>query len=218
MQTTPKYIAIEGVIGAGKTTLAMLLGKKLQARIVLEEFEDNPFLERFYENPERYAFQTQMAFLTARYKQQQQLRNFDLFHDYLVSDYIFDKDRIFAYLNLQDDELRLYESIVNFMDKTVTSPDLVVYLQSSPERLMDNIKKRNRGVEHNIKESYIRDLHDAYNYYFFRYKKTPLLIINTTELDFANSAEDFELLYDLICNKPHTGTEYFTPEKRKTLI
>jgi deoxyadenosine/deoxycytidine kinase len=218
MQTTPKYIAIEGVIGVGKTTLAMLLGKKLQARIVLEEFEDNPFLERFYENPERYAFQTQMAFLTARYKQQQQLRNFDLFHDYLVSDYIFDKDRIFAYLNLQDDELRLYESIVNFMDKTITSPDLVVYLQSSPERLMENIKKRKRSVEHNIKESYIRDLHDAYNYYFFRYKKTPLLIINTTELDFANSAEDFELLYDLICNKPHTGTEYFTPEKRKTLI
>jgi deoxyadenosine/deoxycytidine kinase len=218
MQTTPKYIAIEGVIGAGKTTLAMLLGKKLQARIVLEEFEDNPFLERFYENPERYAFQTQMSFLTARYKQQQQLRNFDLFHDYLVSDYIFDKDRIFAYLNLQDDELRLYESIVNFMDKTITSPDLVVYLQSSPERLMENIKKRNRGIEHGIKESYICDLHDAYNYYFFRYKKTPLLIINTTELDFANSAEDFELIYDLICNKPHTGTEYFTPEKRKTLI
>ncbi len=218
MQTTPKYIAIEGVIGAGKTTLAMLLGKKLQARIVLEEFEDNPFLERFYENPDRYAFQTQMSFLTGRYKQQQQLRNFDLFHDYLVSDYIFDKDRIFAYLNLQDDELRLYESIVNFMDKTITSPDLVVYLQSSPERLMENIKKRNRGIEQGIKESYIRDLHDAYNYYFFRYKKTPLLIINTTELDFANSAEDFELLYDLICNKTHTGTEYFTPEKRKTLI
>ncbi len=218
MQLTPKYIAIEGVIGVGKTTLAMLLGKKLQARIVLEEFEDNPFLERFYENPERYAFQTQMSFLTARYKQQQQLRNFDLFHDYLVSDYIFDKDRIFAYLNLQDDELRLYETIVNFMDKTITSPDLVVYLQSSPERLMENIKKRNRGIERGIKESYIRDLHDAYNYYFFRYKKTPLLIINTTELDFANSAEDFELLYDLICNKSHTGTEYFTPEKRKTLI
>ncbi len=218
MQTTPKYIAIEGVIGAGKTTLAMLLGKKLQARIVLEEFEDNPFLERFYESPERYAFQTQMSFLTGRYKQQQQLRNFDLFHDYLVSDYIFDKDRIFAYLNLQDDELRLYESIVNFMDKTITAPDLVVYLQSSPERLMENIKKRNRGIEHSIKESYIRDLHDAYNYYFFRYKKTPLLIINTTELDFASSAEDFELLYDLICNKTHTGTEYFTPEKRKTLI
>lgn len=218
MQTAPKYIAIEGVIGAGKTTLTMLLGKKLQARIVLEEFEDNPFLERFYENPERYAFQTQMSFLTGRYKQQQQLRNFDLFHDYLVSDYIFDKDRIFAYLNLQDDELRLYESIVNFMDKTITSPDLVVYLQSSPERLMENIKKRNRKTEHGIRESYIRDLHDAYNYYFFRYKKTPLLIINTTELDFANSAEDFELLYDLICNKTHTGTEYFTPEKRKTLI
>ncbi|MCS6988818.1 MAG: deoxynucleoside kinase [Chloroherpetonaceae bacterium] len=218
MQSTPKYIAIEGVIGVGKTTLAMLLGKKLNARVVLEEFEDNPFLERFYENPERYAFQTQMAFLTSRYKQQQQLRNFDLFHDYLVSDYIFDKDRIFAYLNLQDDELRLYESIVNFMDKSITTPDLVVYLQSSPERLMENIKKRNRPVERGIKEAYIRDLHDAYNYYFFRYKKTPLLIVNVTELDFANSAEDFELLYDLICNKPHAGTEYFAPEKRRTLI
>jgi deoxyadenosine/deoxycytidine kinase len=218
MRPTPKYIAIEGVIGVGKTTLALLLGKKLQARVALEEFEDNPFLERFYDNPDRYAFQTQMSFLTSRYKQQHQLRNFDLFHDYLVSDYIFDKDRIFAYLNLQDDELRLYESIVNFMDKSITSPDLVVYLQSSPERLMENIGRRNRPIEKGIRESYIRDLHDAYNYYFFRYKKTPLLIVNTTELDFANSAEDFEMLYDLICNKNHSGTEYFTPEKRKTLI
>lgn len=218
MRPTPKYIAIEGVIGVGKTTLAMLLGKKLQARVALEEFEDNPFLERFYDNPDRYAFQTQMSFLTSRYKQQQQLRNFDLFHDYLVSDYIFDKDRIFAYLNLQDDELRLYESIVNFMDKSITSPDLVVYLQSSPERLTENIRKRNRLIEQGIREAYIRDLHDAYNYYFFRYKKSSLLIVNTTELDFASSAEDFEMLYDLICNKNHSGTEYFTPEKRKTLI
>lgn len=214
----PKYIAIEGVIGAGKTTLAMMLGKRLDARIILEEFDDNPFLERFYENSDRYAFQTQMSFLTNRYKQQQQLRNLDLFHEFLVSDYIFDKDKIFAYLNLQDDELRLYETIVNFMDRTITQPDLVVYLQSTPERLVRNIHKRNREIERAMQESYIRDLHDAYNYFFFRYKKTPLLIINTADLDFVNDAHDFQLVCDLIFKKAHTGTEYFNPEKSEKKI
>lgn len=211
---TPKYIAIEGVIGVGKTTLALKLAERLSARPILEEFEDNPFLERFYENPERYAFQTQLSFLASRYKQQQQLRNFDLFHEYVITDYIFDKDKIFAYLNLQDDELRLYETIVNFMDKSITLPDLVVYLQSTPERLMQNIKKRNRPFERAITESYIRDLHDAYNYFFFRYRKTPLLIVNTTELDFVANPADFEELYKLICHRTHSGTEYFNPEKR----
>lgn len=211
---TPKYIAIEGVIGVGKTTLALKLAERLSARPVLEEFEDNPFLERFYEHPERYAFQTQLSFLASRYKQQQQLRNFDLFHEYLITDYLFDKDKIFAYLNLQDDELRLYETIVNFMDKSITLPDLVVYLQSTPERLMQNIKKRNRPFERAITESYIRDLHDAYNYFFFRYRKTPLLIVNTTELDFVANPADFDELYNLICNRTHSGTEYFNPEKR----
>lgn len=212
---SPKYIAIEGVIGAGKTTLAMMLGKRLDARIILEEFDDNPFLERFYENAERYGFQTQMSFLTSRYKQQQQLRNLDLFHEYLVTDYIFDKDKIFAYLNLQDDELRLYETIVNFMDKSITQPDLVIYLQSTPERLMRNIHKRNRSVERGMQDMYIRDLHDAYNYFFFRYRKTPLLIINTAELDFVNDEKDFALITDLIFKKAHSGTEYFNPEKGK---
>jgi deoxyadenosine/deoxycytidine kinase len=211
---TPKYIAIEGVIGVVKTTLALKLAERLSARPVLEEFEDNPFLERFYEHPERYAFQTQLSFLASRYKQQQHLRNFDLFHEYLITDYIFDKDKIFAYLNLQDDELRLYETIVNLMDKSITLPDLVVYLQSTPERLLQNIKKRNRPYEQYITENYIRDLHDAYNYFFFRYRKTPLLIVNTTELDFVANPADFEVLYNLICNHTHSGTEYFNPEKR----
>jgi deoxyguanosine kinase len=209
----PKYIAIDGVIGAGKTTLSLMLGKRLNARVVLEEFDDNPFLERFYDNPDRYSFQTQMSFLTSRYKQQQQLRNFDLFHEYLVSDYIFDKDKIFAYLNLQDDELKLYEQIAHFMDKTVPLPDLVVYLQSDPLRLMTNIRKRQRSFEKAMSETYIKELHEAYNYYFFRYKKTPLLIINTTGLDFVTSKDDFDLIYDLIMNRPHSGTEYFNPEK-----
>lgn len=210
---TPKYIAIEGVIGVGKTTLALKLAERLSARPVLEEFEDNPFLERFYEHPERYAFQTQLSFLASRYKQQQHLRNFDLFHEYLITDYIFDKDKIFAYLNLQDDELRLYETIVNLMDKSITLPDLVVYLQSTPERLLQNIKNAIVRMSNTLRRTTFA-IYMTLTTTFFRYRKTPLLIVNTTELDFVANPADFEVLYNLICNHTHSGTEYFNPEKR----
>lgn len=209
-----RYIAIEGVIGSGKTALAIKLGHKLKARLILEEFVENPFLNRFYRNPEQYAFQTQLSFLASRYKHQQEFRNLDLFHEYLISDYIFDKDKIYAYLNLQDEELKLYESLVSQMDKNIFQPDLVIYLQTTPDRLLETIRKRDRAIERAMQPKYINDLNDAYNFFFLRYKKTPLLIVNVAELDFVHNEADFELIYDLIFNQPHAGTEYFMPEKK----
>ncbi|MCB0746468.1 MAG: deoxynucleoside kinase, partial [Ignavibacteriae bacterium] len=178
----PKYIAIEGVIGAGKTSLAKKLAEKLSARLVEEEFEENPFLEKFYDDRKRYAFQTQMFFLINRFKQQEQFRQDDLFTKYVVSDYIFDKDQIFAFLNLSGEELKLYESIFPLLKRDLRQFDLVIFLQASVDRLIYNIKKRGRAVEKNLTRTYIRDLSEAYNNFFFKYSSTPLLIVNTTDI------------------------------------
>jgi deoxyguanosine kinase len=206
-----KYIAIEGVIGVGKTSLTTLLGKKLKAKTILEKFETNPFLGKFYDDPERYAFQTQIFFLLSRYQQQQELHQIDLFNEYVVSDYIFEKDKIFAYLNLQDDELKLYEKIVSTIEKNIVTPDLVVYLQSNLERILQNIKTRKRNIEANISEEYLKELNEAYNYFFFRYKGAPLLIVNTTEIDFVNNKSHFEQLAEAILKPNHSQIEYFNP-------
>ncbi len=209
-----RYIAIEGVIGAGKTTLAQMLGERLNAKVVLERFEENPFLPKFYEDPERYAFQTQIFFLLNRYRQQQELFQSDLFHSYLISDYIFEKDKIFAYLNLQDEELKLYETLMASIERNIPTPDMVVYLQSSNERLMSNIRKRGRKIEAGLGADYIRDLNEAYNYFFFRYKASPLLIVNATQIDFVNNADDFENLLNEIQRPTRAPVEYYNPIKR----
>lgn len=209
--TNIRYIAIEGVIGAGKTSLAQKLGTILDAKVVLERFEENPFLQKFYEDPIHYAFQTQIFFLLSRFKQQQELTQADLFHRFLITDYIFEKDKIFAYLNLADDELKLYELLIGNMEHKIPAPDLVVYLQSSVERLMSNIKKRNRPIEKNISEEYIRDLNEAYNYFFFRYKDAPLLIVNATKIDFINKEKDFENLLIEILRPDKPPVEYYNP-------
>ncbi|MCX6163467.1 MAG: deoxynucleoside kinase [Ignavibacteriae bacterium] len=210
-----RYIAIEGVIGAGKTTLAKKIAQKLNAKLVLENFEDNPFLEKFYKNPKRYGFHTQIYFLLTRYKQLQELRHEDLFYNYVISDYIFEKDKIFAYLNLQDDELVLYEKIVSFIERSVPVPDLIIYLQSTVERLMFNIKHRDRNVEKTISEEYIKDLTEGYNYFFFRYKASKVMIINSTNIDFVNNEEDFENLVNEILKSEHPALEYFNPPNKK---
>ncbi|MEK7669719.1 MAG: deoxynucleoside kinase, partial [Bacteroidota bacterium] len=189
-----RYIAIEGAIGAGKTTLAQMIAERLGGRLVLEKFDENPFLAKFYEDKDHYAFQTQIFFLLSRYKQQQEFFQADLFNSYLVSDYIFEKDKIFAYLTLKDDELKLYETVVTAVEKNIPQPDLVVYLQSSTDRLMTNIKRRARKMEESMSEEYIRDLNEAYNYFFFRYKTSPLLIVKATDIDFVGKKEDFEEL------------------------
>ncbi len=209
-QTDIKHIAIEGVIGAGKTSLALKLAKYLKGRAVLEKFEENPFLEKFYEDIEHYAFQTQMFFLLSRFKQQQELTQMDLFEQVVVSDYMFEKDKIFAYLNLQDDELRLYETVVNLLERTVPKPDLVVYLQCNLDHLMANIKKRGRKFERTISTEYIQSLNEAYNYFFFRYKSSPLLIVNADQIDFVNNEKDFDKLAAEIL-RPRKVAEYYNP-------
>lgn len=210
-----RYIAVEGVIGAGKTALAKKLKAKLDARLILEQFETNPFLEKFYNDRRRYAFQTQMFFLINRFKQQEELSQEDLFSSYIVSDYIFEKDRIFAYLNLTGDELKLYESLYPLLARSLRKPDLVVFLQSSIDRLMFNIKKRGRAIEKNLSRSYIEELSEAYNHFFFRYNSTPLLIVNSTEIDFVNNENDFEELFRQIFREDRGLIEYFKPETRR---
>ncbi|HGY55602.1 MAG TPA: deoxynucleoside kinase [Caldithrix abyssi] len=206
------YIAVEGVIGAGKTSLADKLAKTLGAATVLEEFEQNPFLEEFYNDPQRYAFQTQVFFLISRFQQLQDLRQIDMFHNKVVSDYIFEKDRIFATLNLTAKEMKLYDGIARLMEKEIPVPDMVIYLQASTPHLMDNIRKRGRSYEKQIKYEYIDALNELYNKFFFHYNKTPLLVISTDELDFVHSEKDYRDILTEIDN--HTaGTRYYIPQK-----
>ncbi|MCK5086965.1 MAG: deoxynucleoside kinase [Melioribacteraceae bacterium] len=206
-----RYIAIEGVIGAGKTSLALKLAKKLSANLILEEFETNPFLEKFYDDRKRYAFQTQMFFLVNRFKQQQELNQEDLFSSHIIGDYIFDKDKIFAYMNLIGEELKLYEALFPLLQRDLRKPDLVIFLQASIDRLMHNIKRRSRKIEKNLTRSYIKELSDAYNNFFFKYNNTPLLIVNTTEIDFVNKQKDFDELYNQIFRDDRAFIEYFNP-------
>ncbi len=208
------YIGIEGVIGVGKTTFAKLLTEKLSAKLVLEQFEDNPFLEDFYEEPEQYAFQTQLFFLLSRYRQQLELKQIDLFHNLMVSDYMFAKDKLFAYLNLNEKELSLYSHIADLLEKEIPKPDLVVFLQASTDRLMSNIKKRGREYESDISREYIESLNHIYNEYFFRYKDSPLIIINTNEIDFVKNENDLDELISVI-RQPVSGTVYYNPKREK---
>jgi len=207
-----RYIAIEGVIGAGKTSLAKKLADKLGANLILEEFEENPFLEKFYEDRRRFAFQTQMFFLINRYKQQLQLNQQELFSKYIVSDYIFEKDRIFAYLNLSGEEIKLYESIFPLLERDIPKPDLVIFLQSGTDRLISNVKTRARKIETNLTRGYLEELSEAYNNFFFKYNNTPLLIVNTTDIDFVNNEDDFHELYTQIFREDRGFIEYFNPE------
>ena len=209
-----RYIAIEGVIGAGKTTLAGMLSEKLTADLILEQFEENPFLEKFYDDRKRFAFQTQMFFLINRYKQQQQLKQQDLFTSITVSDYIFDKDKIFAYLNLSAEEVKLYENIFPLLERDIPKPDLVIFLQCSIDRLMANIKLRGRKFEKNLTRQYLAELSEAYNNFFFKYNNTPLLIVNTSDIDFVNSESDFKELYNQIFREDRGFLEYFNPEAK----
>ena len=208
----PYHIAIEGTIGVGKTSLAGILGDRLEAKLILEEFEENPFLVEFYKDSDRFAFQTQLFFLLSRYRQQQQLQQTDLFTKTLISDYMFVKDRLFAALNLDDKEMSLYNAVARILEKNVASPDMVIFLQSDTDRLMQNIKLRGREYEKLIDWKYIDALNQMYNEYFFRYDDSPLLIINTNDIDFVNNKDDLEEIIEFI-RTPGEGTRYFNPIK-----
>jgi deoxyadenosine/deoxycytidine kinase len=207
---TPRYIAIEGPIGVGKSSLAKILAQKYASRLVKEEVAGNPFLERFYENPRKFAFQTQLFFLLSRYRQQRELAQGDLFEGGLVCDYILAKDKIFALINLEDDEISLYESIYKLLVSTLPKPDLVIFLQARPEVLLSRVRKRGIAYERNISLDYLRTLSDAYNEYFFHYNETPLLVVNTSEIDFVESPRDLEHLVREV-KSVKRGTQHYIP-------
>jgi deoxyadenosine/deoxycytidine kinase len=178
--------------------------------MVLEEVEENPFLEDFYRDPVHYAFQVQLFFLLSRYRQQMEFPQQDLFQQKTVSDYLFDKDKIFAYINLNEKELSLYERLWSLLQRDIPKPDLVIYLQANTQTLMHRIRERNRPYERNISSEYIQRLNEAYSYFFFHYTDSPLLVVNTVKIDFVHNPDDLEDLLEQI-RKPHVGTRYYVP-------
>jgi len=205
------HLSVEGVIGAGKTSLCYLLAERFNARTILEEAEENPFLEKFYADRRMFSFQTQLWFLVSRYKQLSvMLAQQDLFHQLTISDYVFAKDRIFANVNLEEDELTLYNNIARVMESSISQPDLVVYLQTSTDVLLKRIEKRGRSYEYNMDRDYIEVLNQAYNHFFFHYNNTPLLIINTNNMDFVNCAGDLDEIIEQIL-RAKTGTTFYQP-------
>lgn len=209
-----RYIVTEGPIGVGKTSLTSLIAEELGARLILERAEDNPFLADFYSDPARYRFQTQMFFLLNRFSQQQEMAQPDLFTRITISDYLFDKDRIFAYLNLDENELTLYEQFYRILEPKIVKPDLVIFLQADADTLLKRIKMRARSFEKEINHEYIAAVNEAYNQFFFRYTDTPLLVINTSDIDFVHRREDLDDLLKQILDMKQ-GTQYYVPASRK---
>jgi deoxyadenosine/deoxycytidine kinase len=205
-----RYIALEGPIGVGKTSLAKLLAERLGGRAVLEVVEDNPFLPRFYQDRSAWAFQTQLFFLLSRWQQQQQLLQADLFSAATVSDYVFAKDRIFATLTLQPAELSLYDRVYEALGPRVPQPDLVIYLQARLEVLLQRIKRRGRDYERHFDADYLESLARAYNDFFFHYTETPLLVINTSDIDFVHNPGDLDNLVSVV-RRMRKGVHHYLP-------
>lgn len=204
------YIVIEGPLGVGKTTLAKMLVEKLNAQAVLEDVEENPFLLRFYENPNKYAFQTQIFFLLRRYNQASEISQLDLFNRATISDFLFDKDRIFARVNLNENEYWLYDQLFQMLKKRITPPDLVIFLQSKTEVLVERIRRRQRKYEKSISSKYLERINQAFNEFFFHYNDSPLLVVNASDIDFVHVPQDFEDLVTHI-GAMKSGTQYYVP-------
>lgn len=206
-----RYIVVEGPIGVGKTSLTNILTERLAGRRILEVVEENPFLSSFYADRQKFAFQTQVFFLLSRFRQQQELFQQDLFRSVTISDYLFAKDRIFANLTLASDELGLYDRVFEALGPRVTKPDLVIYLQARMDVLLHRIKKRGREFERKFDATYLESLVHAYNDFFFHYTETPLLVVNTSDIDFVNNEADREDLLQAI-RKAKPGTQHYLPQ------
>jgi deoxyguanosine kinase len=210
----PHYIAIEGAIGVGKTSVVERLAERLDATTVLEDWGQNPFLKPFYDGTSGAAFQVELFFLLSRYRQQQELVQRNLFAQATISDYVFEKSKLFAYLNLEDSELMIHEKLYGLLAEGVPKPDLVVYLQAPTEVLMKRIRGRGRPEESRLSEEYLAEVNRAYNYYFFHYNLTPLLVVNTAEVDFVKHPQDLEDLLKQI-KAMGKGTQYYVPMASK---
>ncbi len=204
-----RHVAIDGPIGVGKTSLVEMLARRFHGTKILEDV-DNPFLPEFYKKKKGSAFQTQLFFLLSRYQQQREIAQIDLFTTLVVADYHFPKDKIFACLNLDDSELLIYDRLYTLLSETVPRPDLVLYLQGSLETCMRRIKRASRAVEKGITPEYVSQLIEAYNYYFYHYEETPLLVVNTNEIDFVNRPADFDDLVAQI-QRAKKGVQYYVP-------
>ncbi len=205
-----RYIVVEGPIGVGKTALAKRLAESLAADLVLEEDSENPFLERFYREGKSAALQAQMFFLFSRARQLESLRQPDLFSTVRVSDYLFAKDQLFAELNLDADELRLYEQLAEQLSVEPPVPDLVVYLQASADTLLERIARRGRDYERSIDRRYLERLADAYARFFHAYNDGPLLIVNASQIDPISNESDYRQLFEQI-ERTQGGRHFFNP-------
>jgi deoxyadenosine/deoxycytidine kinase len=208
----PKYLVIDGPIGVGKTSLARLLARELGGRLVLERAEDNPFLKDFYKDSKRFAFQTQIFFLLSRYQQLQEMSQTDLFERTTVTDYFFPKDRIFASINLEASEMALYRQLYFLLNPNIPTPDLVVYLQAGPEVLLERVRHRGLDYEKPITPDYLKALNEAYNDFFFHYTDSPLLVVQTSEIDFVNRRADLDDLLQQIMQMKK-GIQYYVPKR-----
>jgi deoxyguanosine kinase len=206
---SPRYIAVEGPIRVGKSTLSRILGERLNAQRVAEP-EDNPFLQAFYEGESGAAFQAQLAFLIGRFERLRELDPGSRSQKTIVSDFIFEKDKLFACLNLNDQELEIYNRYYNFFREQLPSPDLVIYLQATPEVLKKRLKKKNFTGEKAISDDYLEEVIKAYEHFFFHYTSSDLLIVNTSQIDFVDRNEDLKELLRKI-TEPIKGTQYFLP-------
>jgi len=204
-----RSIAVEGPIGVGKTSFVELLAKKFDAHRILES-SDNPFLQEFYDDKQGAAFQVQLFFLLSRHRQLQNLNQRDLFQQVTICDYIFPRDKIFAYLNLDDSELLIYDKLYAMLEDQVPKPDLVIFLQAETATLVERTRRRARKYEANISEAYVNEVNKAYNYFFFHYTDTPLLVIDTTRIDFVHHEEHLDELVDQI-RKMERGVQYYRP-------
>lgn len=208
------YIAVEGPLGVGKTSLCRLLAERVNGEAILEDTEENPFLSNFYNDPKRFAFQTQLFFMLRRFQKQEEINQVNLFKRPVISDFLFDKDRIFADYNLDDREFYLYEQLFNLLKPRTLKPDLVIFLQAKTDVLKERIEKRKRDYEKTINIKYLDKINEAFNEFFFHYNDTPLLVINASEIDFVNIPSDLD---DLIAeiSSMERGTKYYVPLKSK---